>query len=433
MAFATLALALTFHAEARDEDEARRIAVDAISKVSHRLKASTDGQMPGVEIVNDPVASADSRVRVFSSREGFAVVSLNDNTPALLAVSERPISSDGGNPAFRQWLKAVTAVANEAATPLQVTTPDPDKYRTEVEPLISTQWGQFAPFFYMCPMENPSEHVGEYYPADNHCVVGCVAVTAAQIMNYYRFPSNGKGSAQITMTDWDSLTDVVFSVNFGESTYDYDNMLLSYPEDGYSETQGRAVAQLMYHCGVMSDMIYSIDGSGTSNGNAINGMIDHFDYDSAGEEIDRYFSTEKVWMNTLYDEINQNRPVMYAGYTYDEATDDIGGHSFIIDGYDADGMVHVNWGWAGDSDGMYDISILNPPDTGWSFEYYQSMVIGVRPNPSAVDVVKVNPAVNAPTGVFSIDGRRLRSDGASRGSLPPGFYIIDGKKCRVNF
>ena len=40
-----------------------------------------------------------------------------------------------------------------------------------------------------------------------------------------------------------------------------------------------------------------------------------------------------------------------------------GGHAFIIDGYEVKGSTgyfHVNWGWNGQSDDYYLISVLKP-------------------------------------------------------------------------
>ena len=56
----------------------------------------------------------------------------------------------------------------------------------------------------------------------------------------------------------------------------------------------------------------------------------------------------------VYSEISAGRPVLYGG-----ATPDNYGHSFVIDGYNSTGLVHVNWGWSGGGNAYCDIAILN--------------------------------------------------------------------------
>lgn len=425
---AVAALLAVLPAGARSVEEARAIAAEKINKVFHRPKTSSNAEIAPERLVD--VSPTDGNVKIFANTAGggFAIVSLNDNLPALLAVSEKPFSPTGGNPAFRNWLKAITAAAEEVSEPMETTVPDPDVYPTDVRPLIATEWGQEEPFYYMCPMENPSQHLGEYFPDTNHCVVGCVATSAAQIMKYYKFPVNGKGSASITMYDWDAMKSVDITADFAAATYEYDKMINRYYE-GYTEEQGRAVALLSLHCGIMSNMDYGIDGSGTTNEDAIDGMIEHFDYDPGAHTLQRYYYDENRWMNTLYEELSSGRPVMYAGYTIDEDTWEMGGHSFIIDGYNSDGLVSVNWGWNGDSNGFYDISTLKPTGRNYSFRYYQQMTIGVRPNPSSVESVETTAERPVVTGIYTLDGRLLRASSTS--DLPAGIYIVNGKKTAI--
>lgn len=46
--------------------------------------------------------------------------------------------------------------------------------------------------------------------------------------------------------------------------------------------------------------------------------------------------------------------MLYAG------SGDAGGHAFVCDGYDGNGLFHFNWGWSGNGDGYYSLSVLNP-------------------------------------------------------------------------
>ena len=75
-------------------------------------------------------------------------------------------------------------------------------------------------------------------------------------------------------------------------------------------------------------------------------------------------------MDIVFMELSENGPVYYGG-----ADMTMGGHAFVLHGYDSTGMVYVNWGWSGDDDGYYDISLLNP--SYYKFRYYQDMIGGI--------------------------------------------------------
>lgn len=58
-------------------------------------------------------------------------------------------------------------------------------------------------------------------------------------------------------------------------------------------------------------------------------------------------------MDSVYSEINELRPVLMEG------TGPEGGHAFVLDGYQSDGKIHINWGWTGRNDGYYDLSLID--------------------------------------------------------------------------
>lgn len=70
------------------------------------------------------------------------------------------------------------------------------------------------------------------------------------------------------------------TANFGATTYDWANMLDTYTEGQYSDTQAKAVATLMLHCGIAAQMNYSSTGSGTGNYKACNALKQYFNYHS---------------------------------------------------------------------------------------------------------------------------------------------------------
>ncbi|MBR1475495.1 MAG: C10 family peptidase [Muribaculaceae bacterium] len=326
---------------------------------------------------------------------GFAVVTADDQVPRLLAYSPTaPFSVNDGNSGFGWWLRMVQKVGGRANAP---TPPDPDRYAVRVDSLLTTLWGQSSPFNAWCPTAE-GEICNDYAPDVDHCDVGCVATAIAQIVHYYRYPAQASGECDFAIGDQSSHTS--FS-----GTYDWDNMLDFY-KNGYTEEQGRAVAQLCYHCGLISRMNYGTNASGSSNQNAINGLVQYFGYSDEMHYVVRSDYSEQQWMEMIYDELTHGRPILYTGVEVNFVQGIVGGHSFVIDGYDENGLVHVNWGWQGRANGYYDVALLNP--LIYDFVDYQDMVLGFVParqtvtgdvtGDGLVDIADVNAVINAMLG-----------------------------------
>lgn len=82
-------------------------------------------------------------------------------------------------------------------------------------------------------------------------------------------------------------------------------------------------------------------------------------------------------MDIIYQQLNNNLPIVYGGL---DAVS--GGHSFVFDGYDKDGRVHVNWGWYGEDNSYFYVADLDPYHNGNSFAFNsaQDMIININPD-----------------------------------------------------
>ncbi len=206
----------------------------------------------------------------------------------------------------------------------------------------------------------------------------------AQVMAYWQYPSKGSGYHSYIHKEYGRL-----SANFGSTSYDWDNMLTDY---FYGETaaQKNAVATLMYHCGVSTEMQYDVSdkgGSGTyvlkTNGetgtdNAEYAMENYFDYLIEKSGIKGVTISEKEWLKLLKNDLDNARPVLYAGSGND------GGHCFVCDGYDSEDYFHFNWGWGGYADGYFRLNALEPESGGagggdYTFNYRQKALFGLQP------------------------------------------------------
>lgn len=228
-----------------------------------------------------------------------------------------------------------------------VTLVKPD-YDTDVEPLLTRstigniQWAQDAPYNDLCPRKGGLP-----------TFTGCMATAMSQVMAYHQYPAS----------------------------YNWSNILASYDGGQGTYAQKYEVARLCHDVGVSLSMEYGTDQSGSVSTMYCRALREEFGYHSNVALINRDNYTYGEWMDILLNEFANNRPVIYDGVSND------GGHAFVIDGYRAsDGKVHVNWGWAGLSDGYYNIILLDPQQTGIGavlssgFTSYQDMVVGIEPD-----------------------------------------------------
>ena len=105
----------------------------------------------------------------------------------------------------------------------------------------------------------------------------------------------------------------------------------------------------MRDCGVACNMAYGTTSSGSTLSEAADGLQRYFGIGTASY-MRRSECTEEEWMNTIYAELSQGRPVLYGGMDPNPMAG-ISGHAFVLHGYDSEGRVYVNWGWGGLNDG----------------------------------------------------------------------------------
>lgn len=223
------------------------------------------------------------------------------------------------------------------------------------EKLLNTaKWNQDAPF---------NKYTQNGYPT------GCVATAGAIVMKYHGYPAKGTGSHSYT---WNGKT---LTANF-ELGYDWANMPAQY---NGNDAAFDGVARLMADLGVAVEMQYNKDGSGAYIGNLVTALQKYYGYSKLSHLMAIEDVGAEAWNGRLRDEIDANRPVLYAASDPNTG----GGHAFVIDGY-KDESFSVNWGWGGYCDGFYKIGALNPESegnpTGDKYNVGQSAVFGMEPS-----------------------------------------------------
>ena len=301
-------------------------------------------------------ASPSDAYYVFNNDAGGFVIIAGDDavTPVLGYTSTGSFDAenlpDGLKDLLKSYERQIAALgssyqANQTATRAGFTG----------EKLLNTaKWNQDAPF-------------NKYTPSNY--VTGCVATAGAIVMKHHGYPAKGTGSHSYT---WNGQT---LTANF-EHTYDWASMPAKY--DGTNGADFDGVARLMADLGVAVEMQYNKDGSGAYIGNLVTALQKHFGYSKLSHLMAIEDVGAEAWNGRLRDEIDANRPVLYA------ASDPTGGgHAFVIDGY-KDESFSVNWGWGGYCDGFYQIGALNPESagkpTGDKYNVGQSAVFGMEPS-----------------------------------------------------
>lgn len=217
-----------------------------------------------------------------------------------------------------------------------------------ITPLLTTNWNQDSPYNDLCPTFGQDA---------THAAVGCVATATAQVMNYHKWPKKGTGEFTY-LCKVNKKEEQWLSADFGNTTYDWDNMLDAYIPGSYNEVQANAVATLMSHVGIASHMGYG-ETSSTSTFAAMEALRDYFGYNPGMVRYSRHSVEAAKWDSLIMNELICSRPVIYTGFTPKG-----GGHCFVLDGCNAQGYYHFNWGWGGKSNGYFLITALNPADQG---------------------------------------------------------------------
>ncbi len=321
------------------------------------------------------------------NQHGFIIVSGDDLVQPVLGYSESSsYTLNDLAPSLKKWMnnyekQIVYVKENVSSTTAEITRMWADytsgvfsspssRGTAAVNPLCQTQWNQSPYENAMCPYDN---NHGE------RTVTGCVATAMAQIMKFWNYPTQGTGFHSYNDQNYGSQ-----SANFGSTTYQWAQMA------NQLSSANSAVATLMYHCGVSVDMHYGVGATGGSSAYVVASESPvqacaeysyktYFGYDPATlQGVVRQNYTDANWTNLLKTEMDNGRPVQYAGFGNG------GGHTWVCDGYDQNNYFHMNWGWGGNSDGFFSLNNLDPTSLGagggtGGFNGSQQAVIGIKP------------------------------------------------------
>ncbi len=210
-------------------------------------------------------------------------------------------------------------------------------------PHLSSVWGGVNCY----DIDSVLINVGNHYTPNNYSP-GCVATTLSIALRYYQWPETGVGSH--TNVDNRGSSRTTNTANFGNTTYDYANMLDEYMGTTSNLAQQQAMGYLAYHCGTALDMDYEAHGS-TSNINRIPAASGSY-FRFSGHH--KYYSWANFWPR-MQQNLENGHPVPLSVYASNGA-----GHAPITDGImyftgdaQSDYFYHLNMGWYGVSNAWY--------------------------------------------------------------------------------
>jgi hypothetical protein len=257
--------------------------------------------------------------------------------------------------------------------------------RPAIAPLVPTMWHQYLPFSYNCPYDKN---------AGRNVAPGCVALTMAQLMYYYKYPK----ATTITIPAYTTYSGFNMPA-LPPTTFDYSKMKLNYDYIYDASTIDPndpaiiEVTKLLIYAGCAVEMEYSSFGSAAVFDIGL--FAKYLGYDKGARRLMAGNYPHDTWEEMVYNELAAGRPVPYSAGAVGNQS-----HQFIIDGYDGKGYFHANIGeiGRGDSNIFYKLGVLNDCENQTGFVEFsgynvgQAAIFGFQPDKGndPVPVVSVN-------------------------------------------
>ena len=296
--------------------------------------------------------------------DGYVIVAGDDRAPAVLAYSDEGTFDAQDIPEAMQALldgyAAQIAAIGEGAPVVNHLING-----RAITPLLQCAWSQGNPYNILLPFVN-----------GKHAAVGCVATAMAQLLHYWKKPVGTTAIIPAYTTE----TLHIYRPALGATTFDWDNMRNTYETNDTLSAQALAAARLSLYCTQAVEMDFTKNGSSATTADIPAAMAKYFGFKDNARLYQRENFTGQQWETMIYNELSAKRPVIYRG------AKSSGGHSFVCDGYDGNGMFHINWGWNGMSNGYFLLNVLNPDaqgtgsaDGAYGYIYDQRIITGLEP------------------------------------------------------
>ena len=294
---------------------------------------------------------------------GFALIAKDDTHGAVIGYSDQgTFDLERMSPELRDLF----AILDEAR-PSQIAKNDarsfdyPPKHSRVVAPLLRSRWNQDHPYSLYTPTYKDTDGDEQHYFA------GCVAVAVAQLMYYHQWPAQGHG---------EKYHYKLGKRDFSASHYRWSDMRPSYGDNERYIGSGKnrrvrsdddpmftSVAELMRDLGAAVSMNYQPAASSSNSELASTALQTYFDYEATDALSTSRLGIDKT-EQLITEELIGGFPVYISGMNKSGGNY---GHAWVIDGIDAFGRFHMNFGWGGQSDGYYSLRHIAPATAGAEF------------------------------------------------------------------
>ena len=347
---------------------------------------------------------------------GYVISSSSDRTQPVLGYSDHgKIDASNMSAPLKYWLESLdVAVKNiEAGIPqqkdLKANSVKSVADKKAISPLVTSKWNQGDPYNLLTP-PYIDQNSGSY---NDHSATGCVATATTQIMYYWKWPQEACKTIPSYYYDWsgnrrttEELPPIVFNWDAMTDTYDNNS----------SYESKLAVAELMLYAGHGMKSGYA-GSTGATSGNALSALQNYFGYNKDAYNAYHLNYTYQEWEDLFYNELAAGRPLLMGADNYERT----GGHEFVCDGYDGNGLYHINWGWGGWDDGYFVLTVMAPDNQGIGgstdangYSMGQNVCVNLHPANDVVDDETVYAAISSIStgqskvrknneGVFSIN------------------------------
>ena len=297
------------------------------------------------------------------SNGGFALIAKDDTHGAVIGYSDQgTFDLERMSPELRDLF----AILDEAR-PSQIAKNDarsfdyPPKHSRVVAPLLRSRWNQDHPYSLYTPTYKDTDGDEQHYFA------GCVAVAVAQLMYYHQWPTQGHG---------EKYHYKLGKRDFSASHYRWNDMRPIYGDNERYIGSGKnrrvrsdddpmftSVAELIRDLGAAVSMNYQPAASSSNSELASTALQTYFDYEATDALSTSRLGIDKT-EQLITEELIGGFPVYISGMNKSGGNY---GHAWVIDGIDANGRFHMNFGWGGQSDGYYSLRHIAPATAGAEF------------------------------------------------------------------
>lgn len=327
---------------------------------------------------------------------GWVMISGEDSTIPILAVGDGGSFQTKDMPEnIKYWMGRISSKIKEirksgsaaASAEIQARWANPRSAKkmdaSGTVHLETPNWDQTYPYYNKCPKTSSGAQT----------ITGCVATAMAEVLAYNKYPSEPVGTIIIPAYTTSSLGISVAAIDRTGYEYVWDDMPFNYSYT-WTKEQKDAVATLMQHCGSMVKMNYNTSSSGGSSAadSSVPGALaTYMGYTKSSILTHRENESPENWMKMLKSELDLGRPVIYSGQSLSG-----GGHEFVLDGYDSDGKVHINWGWGGYCNAWYAFNYLGPA-SGNVYSAWDNAIIGLAPTTGGSETPRLVISLQKPS------------------------------------